>query len=222
MWMSLAPFLIALSRMTLHEPHDRRVLARLLELEDVDLFRVGAEVDVFVAQVEAGHHLVVGGARVVVALDRRCDRGLAGDDRLDVVAGQELDVVDGVQVRRVGHRDDQRRARARDRNDPVLVADLAGDELDHFRIDLVLVEIDRGHAVLRRKEIRDLAVGDVAELRERVAEVLARALLLVLRFPELLQADELLANEELTEAILGHGETKTAPPENVWRSQAGA
>ena len=29
-------------------------------------------------------------------------------------------------------------------------------------------------------------------------------------------------DEEFTEAVLGHGETKTAPPESVWRPQPGA
>ena len=53
-----------------------------------------------------------------------------------------------------------------------------------------------------REEVRDLAVGDVPELGERVAEVLPGLLLLVLRLPELLQADELLPDEELTESAL--------------------
>ena len=61
---------------------------------------------------------------------------------------------------------------ARDRDDLVLLADLVRDELHDLVVDLVLVEVDRRHAVLRRQEVRDLAVGDVPELGERVAEVL--------------------------------------------------
>ena len=159
-----------------------------------------AELDLLL--VEAGHHLVVGGAGVVVALDRRAGSPVSRrDDRLDVEAGEELDVVDGVEVRRIGHRHDERRAGARDRDDLVLVADLARDELEHLLIDLVLVEVDRGHAVLRREEVGDLAVGDVAELGQRGAQVLAGLALLVLRLPELLEADELLADEQLAEAV---------------------
>src|SRR5262249_33586608 len=85
------------------------------------------------------------------------------------------------------------------------VADVFGNELEDVAVDFVLVEVDRGHAVLRREEVRDLAVGDVAELGEGGPQVLAGAALLVLSLPELLQADELLANEELAEPIdVGH------------------
>ena len=45
--------------------------------------------------------------------------------------------------------------------------DFARDELQHLRVDLVLFEVDGGHAVLLREKVGDLAVGDVAELRER-------------------------------------------------------
>ena len=50
------------------EADDRRVLARLLELEEVDVLVVAGELDLLL--VEAGHHLVVRGAGVVVLLDR--------------------------------------------------------------------------------------------------------------------------------------------------------
>ena len=76
------------------------------------------------------------------------------------------------------------------------------DELQDLGVDLVLLEVDRRDAVLLREEVRDLVVADVAELRERVAEVLARALLLVLRLPELRERDQLLADEELAEPVL--------------------
>ena len=135
---------------------------------------------------------------MVKAFDGGLDGRFGGDDRLDVEAGQKLDVVDGVQVRRIGHRHDERRARARDGDDLVLVADVLRNELQDLLIDLVLVEVDGRDAVLRREEIGDFAVGDVAELGERRAEVLAGAPLLVLRLSQLLQADELFADEKLT------------------------
>jgi hypothetical protein len=83
----------------------------------------------------------------------------------------------------VGHRQDQRRAGARQREHLVLLADLLRDELEHLGLDLVLLEVDGGDAVLVREEISDLGVGDVTELRERKAEVLAGALLLLLSLP---------------------------------------
>jgi len=54
------------------------------------LFAFGAEFDLFL--VEAGHHVFVRGTRQVEALDGSRNRGLRGDDGLDVEAGQELDV----------------------------------------------------------------------------------------------------------------------------------
>ena len=176
-----------------HEPHDRRVLARLLELEEVHVLLFAGEVDLLL--VEAGHHLVVRGAGVVVLLDGRDDRRLARDDRLDVVAREELEVVDGVQVRRVGHRHDERVAGARDGDDAVLLALLLRDELHDVGVDLVLGEVDRRDAVLLREEVGDLVVRDVPELRERVAEVAAPLLLLLLRGAELREGDELLPDE---------------------------
>src|SRR5262249_26963285 len=76
-----------------------------------------------------------------------------------------------------------------------------GNELHHFLIDFVLFEIGRGDAVLRRQKLGDLAVGDVTELGERGAEVLAGALLLVLSLAKLLQADQFFADEQLAQAV---------------------
>ena len=177
------------------EAHDRRVFARLLEFEDVHLLLVTREVDLVVADAEIGHHLLVGGPARVVALDGRDDGGFATDHRLDVEPGEELHVVGRVQVRGIRHRHDERGARARHGNDLVLFAHLAADELDDVRLDLELIEIDRREPVLRRQERRDLPVRDETELRERVAQVLAGLLLLLLRGAKLLQADEFFADE---------------------------
>ena len=75
------------------------------------------------------------------------------------------------------------------------------DELQDLRVDLVLLEIDRRDAVLLRQEVRDLLVADEPEPRERVAEVLARAILLVLSLPELRERDQLLPDEQLAEPV---------------------
>jgi hypothetical protein len=180
-----------------HQAHDRRVLARLLELQDVELLVVLAEVDL--PLVESSHHVVVSGPDVVVPLDRGHDGRLGGYHGLDVQRGEKLDVVDGVQVRGVRHGDDEGGAGTGQREDLVLFGHVLRHELEHLGVDLVLVEVDRGDAVLRREEVRHLAVGYVPELGERVAEVVPALALLVLRLPELLQTDQLLANEELTQ-----------------------
>jgi hypothetical protein len=67
---------------------------------------------------------------------------VGGDDDLDVVAGEELEVVDGEDVRRVAHRDDERRAGAAHGDDLVLrSADLLADQLGDLVVDL---ELGRG------------------------------------------------------------------------------
>ena len=87
-------------------------------------------------------------------------------------------------------------------SDLVPLARLLRHELQNVRVDLVLLEVDRRDAVLLAEEARDLVVADVAELRERVAEVAARLLLLVLRVPELRERDELLADEQLSQPVV--------------------
>jgi hypothetical protein len=193
------------------EADDRRALGLLLQLHEVDVVTIDGEIDLFLGELREHVVVVRGAAGVVGALDRGDDPGLRGHDRLDVEAREELDVVDGVEVRRIGHGHDERRAGARERDDLVLLADLARDELDEVGLHLVLVQVDRGDAVLGREEMGDFPVGNVAELCQGVAEVRAVLALLFLRLAELLEADELLADEELAEAVGGrhpvvHGE----------------
>ena len=63
------------------------------------------------------------------------------DDRLDVVAGHELDVVHREDVGRIRHRDGQRGAGAAERDDLILIGGVGGNELDDPRVD---VELRRG------------------------------------------------------------------------------
>ena len=136
----------------------------------------------------------------VVLLDRLDDRGLGRDDRLDVVARHELDVVHGEHVGRVGHRDRQRGAGARERNDLVLLRGLGGHELDDGGIDLELAERDGGHAVLLAEERGDLVVFDEAELDQIEAELPPVLALIVQRLLELLRRDALLFEKQLSDA----------------------
>jgi hypothetical protein len=120
--------------------HDRRLAGLVLEVDDVDRV-VGDRREVDVLDVDVADHRVEVGALVVVARQRGLDGGVGGDHRIDVVLGEELELVDRVDVRRVGHRDDQRRALAPHRDDLVLLADVLGDELEDVGIDL---ELGRG------------------------------------------------------------------------------
>ena len=181
------------------ELDDRRVGGALLQVVDVgDAALVVLDGDLVL--VEPLHHLVVRGALLgVVLLERLLDGLLAGDDDLDVVAGEELDVVDGVDVRRVAHRHDQRGAGAVHRDALVLLRHFLGDELHHLGVDVEFLQVDRGNAVLLGEEVGELGLLDEAELGEVVADPAARLLLLVLRFLQLLQRDQVLADQQLAE-----------------------
>ena len=167
-------------------------LLQVAEVGDAALVMLDGDV----ALVEPLHHLFVGGALLrVVLLQRLLDGLLAGDDDLDVVAGEELDVVDGVDVGGVAHRQDQRGAGAVDRNALVLLGDFLGDEFHHLAVDVEFFQVDGRNAVLLRKKIGELGLFDEAELREVVTDPAAGLLLLVLRLLQLLQRDEVFADQ---------------------------
>ena len=94
--------------------------------------------------------------RAVVLRDRLATTAdLRRHHRFDVVARHELDVVHGEHVRRVGHRDGERRARPVDGEDLVLLGRVGRNELDDVRIDLELREVDGRDAVLLAEQRGD-------------------------------------------------------------------
>src|SRR4029078_12579053 len=97
--------------------------------------------------------------------------------RLDVVAGHELDVVHGEDIRRIGHGDGDRGAGLVDREDVVFAGDVAGDQLDHAGVDLEVHQVDRRHSELLGEALGDVFFGDVPELDQRFAELPARLFL---------------------------------------------
>src|SRR4051812_19875303 len=185
-----------------HELDDRRVGGALLEVDDVLVVVVVVDLDL--ALFEPLHHLVVRGGLVgVVALQGLLDGLLGGDNDFDVVAGEELDVVDGVDVRRVAHRQDEGVARAVHRNALVLLGHVPGDELHHLRVDVEFLQVDRRNAVLLREEAGELRLLDEAELGQVVADAAASLLLLFLCLLKLLKRNQVFAYEQLTKPT-GH------------------
>jgi hypothetical protein len=150
---------------------------------------------------------------LAVVLRNRIDHGrFRGDDRLDVVARHELDVVHGEHVRRVRHRDGQRRARPRERDDLVLLRGLSRNELDHCRVDVELPEGNRRHAVLFAEEGRDLVVFDEAEPDQIEAELSPVRALIVQRLLELLRRYALLFEKQLSDSNRHEEETELPQP----------
>ncbi len=80
----------------------------------------------------------------------------------------------------------------------MLLADLARDELEHRRLDLDLGQVDRRQAVLLGHEGGQLRVVDIAHAGERGAEALTRSLGFVLCLLKLLERDDLLAEQQLS------------------------
>jgi len=107
---------------------------------------------------------------VVQAVDGPLDLPLGGDVDLHLVAGHELDVVDGEEVGGVGHGHAQRAAGASDRHDLELARDLGRDHADDGRIDLDALEIDAGGLVKLGQELEEALLGEDAELDEGGAE----------------------------------------------------
>jgi hypothetical protein len=144
---------------------------------------------------------LLGGAAglAVVGLDCLDDRRFRRDHRFDVVARHELDVVHGEDVGRIGHRDRQRGAGARERDDLILLRGLRRHELDDAGVDLKLSEGDGRNAVLLAEERGDLLVFHISELDQIEAELPPILALIVQRLLKLLWCDALLLEEKLSD-----------------------
>ena len=139
----------------------------------------------------------------IVALEGLLERRLRSDHGLDVVARHELDVVHREHVGRVRHGDRQRRAGAGQRQYLVLPARLGGNDLDDRRVDLEVVEVDGGHAVLAGQEAGDLLVLHVAERDERLAQLAPGSSSGGEGLLELLRRDHALFEQQFLE-LYGH------------------
>ena len=177
-----------------HQPDDRRLFGGGLQLGEVDLLLVLQELEVLLVLLlrEVVHDLLEleGMDGAVVPVDRLLDGDFAGDYRLHVVAGHELDVVHGEHVGRVHHGDGQGGAGAADRHDQIFLRHLARDELHDRVIDLDLREVDGGHAVLLGEDAGDVLFFDEPELDEVQAELAAVGLLIFQGLLELLRSEK--------------------------------
>ena len=141
------------------------------------------------------------GVLAVVLVDGVAQRVFAGDDREDVVAGDELQIVDDAQVGRIGHRDGERAALALEREHQMALRQLGRDQLRDACVDFEVREVDGGHTELPGQHARELDLVDVAELDEVVADPHSGGLLLLQRAIQRLARDEPLSHEEITDAL---------------------
>jgi hypothetical protein len=76
------------------------------------------------------------------------------------------------------------------------------EQLDHRGLDLELVEVDRGDAVLLRDELGELVLVQEAELRDLGAEPPALGARLFACLAQLLRAEEVLLDEKLPDPLV--------------------
>lgn len=107
---------------------------------------------------------------VVVSSYGAPDTARTRDHDLDLVARHEPQVIDGVDVGRIGHRDDEGRARVVDRYAAVVLRLLLGDKFEHSIGDLELIQIDRWHTVGVADEAGDFVLAKETSLDELLAE----------------------------------------------------
>ncbi len=171
-----------------------RVVLVFLGLDDLDV--------VLPPLLEEVGHLGVLDHPSVVLLEVLAEGVLPDDDRLDLELGDELEVVDGGEVRRVRHRHRQHAPDPPEREDEMLVGDVRRNQLQDLRVDGDLRQVDGGHAVLLGEHPRELVLGHEAEADERVADARSRRPRLLQTLPELLLGDEALFDEEVPETEL--------------------
>ena len=176
----------------LDELRSRTALVGLVGLLDLGLFVI-----------EGVQHLAVLDASVVVAFDRALDRTRWRDRGADVESGDELDLVDGDEVGRVGHREREGVAVATDRDDVVLRGQDRRQDARHVGRDLDFCGIDDRESVLLAEELDQPLLGETGggdqRRRDRAPSVAHPGL----GGDEILAADEPLAQEEVAQPAAG-------------------
>ncbi len=155
-----------------HQLDDGGLVRRLLQVLQVHLGLLFLELQMGFGAVEGGHHRfqVVFRLQAVSALDRVLNLALGHHHRLDVVAGHELDVVQGENIGGIGHGDGQRGAHPAERKNLVALGDFVGNELDDRGVDLKIGEIDGGNAVLAGDEVGYLGLRQKAMLDQDASQ----------------------------------------------------
>ena len=137
-------------------------------------------------------------------LDRRAHRVLARQHGHDIVARDELEIVDHRHRRWIGNGDGKLSAVALERQHRVLGRQLRRYQLEQTRIQLEARKIDGRHTVLAGEHAHDLRFRHHPQLDDGHPNALARrASLLLQRLRQLVTRQEPLSDEEITEPFGG-------------------
>ena len=182
--------------------HDRRIVD--LRLGRGLLLRVLHHLDIRITHVlhvlEQRLQLLIGG---LVMLFQEIAQGvLAGDDREQVVPGDELQVVEHPGVGGVRHGDGQGASFTLEGEQDVFQREVPGDHLEDLRIHLEPAQVHRGHPILAGQDLGNLELLDQSQFDQNVAQPVSGGLLLAQGRRELLTCDEPFADEYVTQPIV--------------------
>ena len=123
--------------------------------------------------------------------------------RDDVAAHQRADVVEGEDVRRVRHGDDEGAPLPRDAHGAESAGELLLDGAAGVLVGHLVLEVDEADAELLGQHADQLALGHRALLQEDVADATADGLLLAQRRLDDLSRDEAVPDEDLADGDSG-------------------
>ncbi len=126
-------------------------------------------------------------------------------NRIDVVARDELEVLDHAEIRRIRDGDRECPPVALERQHEALGREIRRDQLEDLGVDLELREVDGRHPVLPGQHLRHLDFLDVPELDEVVVDGAAVLLLLTLGRGKLVTRDLAVPDKSISEAIERQG-----------------
>jgi hypothetical protein len=159
----------ALDRVDEHlvdELDDRRVFVRRrIVAGRLALVVARAELEVFEA-FGVVEPLDDGRGRVECLLDRALDLLLVDQDRFDDVVRLELDLVERMEVRRIGNADEEAVAALEQRQRLVLRDEILADEAKRNLGEIERLDVEQRDAELGRRRQRDLMAADEAVLDE--------------------------------------------------------
>jgi hypothetical protein len=136
-----------------------------------------------------------------VLLDELAQHHLAREHREQVVAGDELEVVEQAVIARVGHGHREGPTLALQRQHDVLRRHLARNQLEDAGVDLEFREVHGRHAELAREQLGDLQLGHEPQPGHRVTQALLGRSCLRLGRLQLLASQQSFLQKEITQQI---------------------
>ncbi len=124
-----------------------------------------------------------------------------GDERDDFQVGQALDVVEGEDVERVGHGEEQFVVQARDGDDLVVVGGVAGEEIDDFGQDVDAGDVDGRDVKHAAHGDGEVLFADVGFFDDEFDQARAALLLLLEQFLHLDSAQQAVLDEGVGDAF---------------------